>query len=124
MTGSLIEQVKKWRDYLAISEEKLEDKPIFYSRTSNCKVNVLIELLNDSNFIFKSTLANCISMGTKNDPFLLSPFKKAIDKEKSAYADIFMMKNKSMESYQKMMEFLAAEKAHEMKLSKKDPIVK
>ena len=40
-----------------------------------------MELLNDTNFIFKSPLANVINCGTKNDPFVLSPLKKAKGKE-------------------------------------------
>ena len=36
-----------------------------------------MRILNDNSFVLKSIIANCVNMGTKNDPFFLSPLIKA-----------------------------------------------
>ena len=69
--------------------------------------NVLIELLNDTSFILHSEIANLVDMGTKNDPFLLSPIRKAEGKESSPYLHIFKLA-KPYDYYQKYMEYLAS----------------
>ena len=58
-------------------------------------------------------------MGTKNDPFLLSPLKKSAGKEQSAYLEIFV--DQGIANYEKYMDYLASEKAHEMRLNKVPP---
>ena len=119
LTANLIEQVKKWRNFLNINEERLEDRPIFYSRSSNYQSNILTQLLNDSNFILTSKLGNVINMGTRNDPFLLSPVKKAAGKEESPLQEAFLGEQNPVSIYAKFIDYLASEKAHEIKLNRK-----
>ena len=61
-----------------------DERPIFFTDES-CTENVLMEILNDTSFILSSSIADYVNMGTKNDPFFLSPIKKSKGKESSPY---------------------------------------
>jgi hypothetical protein len=72
-----------------------------------------MRLLNDNHFIFNSKLALALAFADKNDPFLLAPLRRAEGKEASLFLDILQLP-KEPAHYQKYMEYLASEKAHEL----------
>lgn len=106
LTENVIDEIKRWRDALALQDER----PIYYNDNQE---NYLIRLLNDNHFIFNSKLALALPFADKNDPFLLAPLRKSEGKEASLFLDILTLP-KDPAHYQKYMEYLASEKAHEL----------
>jgi hypothetical protein len=122
LTLLIIDKIKKWKDWLiSLNESPLSASSLSHQNSHENFVflyaddNYLMRILNDTNFLSNTILADDLHMATKNDPFILRPLKEEKTASNLRFMEVVDCDADLKVRMTKALEYLAAEKAEELR---------
>ena len=77
--------------------------------------NYLMRMLNDTNFMGNTMLTECLTLASKNDPFVLRPLREERTSANTRFMEVVDCDQDFKLRMTKALEYLASDKAEELR---------